>query len=101
MNLLEYAKKFAQDLITGEIYKKPLNQQEQVLHRVMGNLLNKAIDSGASLELASDILLELLATKTQMVEMHKKIEELQSVAPAPEEKPVTEQPEQEPTEQPA
>lgn len=96
MNLLQYAKKFAQDLITGEIYKKPLNPRDQVLHRAIGNLLNKAIESGASLELASDILLELLATKTQMVEMHKKIEELQKpVEPAPEDMQRAEQPQQE------
>ncbi len=60
MDLLTYTKKFANELLTGAIYQKPLNPQEAVLHRSIGKLLHKAVESGAAMELAGDLLQELL-----------------------------------------
>lgn len=77
MNLLAYAQTFAQDLKTGAIYNKPLNPQEQIFHRAIGCLLDKAIAGPAGLNLAGDILSELLMSKQETVELQKKIEELQ------------------------
>lgn len=77
MNLLAYAQVFAHDLKTGEIYKKPLDPREQIFHRAMGNLIGKAIDSSAGLDMAGDMLLELLGAKQEVAELQKKLEEMQ------------------------
>lgn len=87
MNLLAYAKTFAQDLKTGAIYKKPLNPQEQIFHRALGCLIEEAIDGPAGLVLAGNILSELLMSKQETAELQKKIEELQK----PVEQPVVEE----------
>ena len=85
MNLLAYAQVFAHDLKTGEIYKKPLDPREQIFHRAMGNLMDKAINSSVGLDMAGDVLLELLGSKQELAELKKKLEELQKpVEPAPE-----------------
>jgi hypothetical protein len=86
MNLLAYAQGFAQDLKTGAIYNKPLHPQEQIFHRALGCLLDKAISGPAGLVLAGDILSELLTSKQETAELQKKIEELQKpVETTPEE----------------
>jgi len=87
MNLLAYAQTFSQDLKTGAIYQKPLNPQEQIFHRAMGCLLDKAIAGPAGLNLAGDILSELLMSKQETAELQKKVEELQK----PVEQPVVEE----------
>jgi hypothetical protein len=88
MNLLAYAQTFAQDLKTGAVYQKPLNPQEQIFHRAIGFLLDKAIAGPAGLNLAGDILSELLMSKQELAELQKKVEEMQKpVEPAPEEMP--------------
>lgn len=95
MNLLAYTQTFAQDLKTGAVYQKPLNPKEQIFHRAIGCLLDKAIAGTAGLNLAGDILSELLMSKQEMAELQKKVEELQKpVEPALEEKPVEEQTEE-------
>lgn len=71
MNLLAYAQTFAQDLKTGAIYNKPLNQQEQIFHRALGCLLDKAISGPAGLVLAGDILSELLTSKQETAALQK------------------------------
>lgn len=86
MNLLAYAQTFAQDLKTGAVYQKPLNPQEQIFHRALGCLLDKAISGPAGLVLAGDILSELLTSKQETAALQKKIEELQKpVETTPEE----------------
>lgn len=83
MNLLAYAQTFAQDLKTGAIYNKPLNPQEQIFHRAIGCLLDKAIAGPAGLNLAGDILSELLMSEHKAAELQKKIDELQKPAEQP------------------
>lgn len=76
MNLLTYTKLFSNGLRNGDFYKAPLNQQEKIYHQSIANLLDKAIESSAGIELADDMLRQLIQTQVEVAGLQKKIEGL-------------------------